>query len=221
LCNEKNMTRIKICGVTNWADAKFSVDAGASALGFNFYAKSPRSVSPATAWDIVRRLPPFVEAIGVFVDWQPEAVSSLARALHLHGVQLHGNEPVEDVKKLAERFSVIKAIQVKENFRAESLKKFSNASAILLDGFREGLRGGTGATVDWTLVASASSHSKIILAGGLTPDNVAQAISIARPFAVDVASGVESKPGKKDPARVRSFVDAVASADREIESASI
>jgi phosphoribosylanthranilate isomerase len=213
------MTRIKICGVANWADAKFCVDAGASALGFNFYAASPRSVSPATAWDIIRRLPPFVSAVGVFVDWQPEAVSSLARALHLHSVQLHGNESVEDVKKLAERFSVIKAVQVKENFRAESLKKFSAATAILLDGFREGLRGGTGTAVDWTLAASASSHSVIILAGGLTPDNVAQAIITARPYAVDVASGVESKPGKKDAARVRRFIDAVASADRALEPA--
>jgi phosphoribosylanthranilate isomerase len=211
------MTRVKICGVTNWADAKFCVDAGASALGFNFYSRSPRSVSPATAWDIIRRLPPFVYAVGVFVDWEPGAVSSLARALHLHGVQLHGNEPVEDVKKLAERFSVIKAVQVRENFRAESLKKFSDATAILLDGFREGLRGGTGATVDWTLAANASAHSIIILAGGLTPDNVAQAIITARPYAVDVASGVESKPGKKDPTRVRSFIDAVASADNALK----
>jgi len=213
------MTRVKICGVTNWVDAKFCVDAGASALGFNFYARSPRSVSPATAWDIIRRLPPFVEAIGVFVDWQHDAVSSLARALRLHGVQLHGNESVEDVKTLAERFSVIKAVQVKETFRAESLKKFSDATAILLDGFREGLAGGTGATVDWTLAASASAHSIIILAGGLTPDNVAQAIITARPYAVDVASGVESKPGKKDPARVRSFIDAVASADSVLKPA--
>jgi phosphoribosylanthranilate isomerase len=207
------MTRVKICGITNWADAKLCVDAGASALGFNFYAPSPRSVSPAAAWEIIRRLPPFVEAVGVFVNWQPEAVSSLARALRLHAVQLHGDESVGDVKTLAPQITVIKAVQVKNGFRPESLKKFSAASAILLDGFREGLQGGTGATLDWNLAAQAASHANIILAGGLTPGNVAEAISIARPYAVDVASGVEAKPGKKDPQLVRSFVSAIKSAE--------
>jgi phosphoribosylanthranilate isomerase len=206
------MTRVKICGITNWADAKLCVDAGASALGFNFYAPSPRSVSPAAAWEIIRRLPPLVEAIGVFVNWQADAVSSLARALRLHAVQLHGDESAGDVETLAARITVIKAVQVKNGFRPESLKKFSAASAILLDGFREGLRGGTGATVDWKVAAEAASHANIILAGGLTPENVAEAIAIARPYAVDVASGVESTPGTKDPRLVRTFMSAVASA---------
>lgn len=206
------MTRVKICGITNWVDAKLCVGAGASALGFNFYAPSPRSVSPATAWEIIRRLPPFVEAIGVFVDWQPDAVSSLARALRLHGVQLHGDESASDVRTLAAQITVIKAVQVKSGFRAELLKKYSAASAILLDGFRAGLHGGTGTTVDWKVAAEAARHANIILAGGLTPENVAYAISIARPYAVDVASGVESKPGKKDGQLVRAFMSGVASA---------
>jgi len=206
------MTRVKICGITNWADAKLCVDLGASALGFNFYAPSPRSVSPAAAWDIIRRLPPFVEAVGVFVNWRPDAVSSLARALHLHGVQLHGDESAGDVETLAAQITVIKAVQVKSGFRPESLKKFSAASAILLDGFREGLHGGTGATVDWKLAARCASHANIILAGGLTPENVAEAITVAHPYAVDVASGVETKPGKKDAQRVRAFMSAVMSA---------
>jgi phosphoribosylanthranilate isomerase len=203
------MTRVKICGITNWADAKVCVDAGASALGFNFYAPSPRSISPAAAWEIIRRLPPFVAAVGVFVNWKPEAVSSLARALHLHGVQLHGDESVSDVETLVAQISVIKAVQVKRDFRPGSLRKFSTANAILLDGFRAGLHGGTGATVDWKLAARASSHGNIILAGGLTPENVAEAISVARPYAVDVASGVEAKPGKKDAQLVRAFMSAV------------
>jgi len=207
------MTRVKICGITNWADAKVCVDAGASALGFNFYAPSSRSVSPAAAWEIIRRLPPFVEAVGVFVNWQPEAVSSLARALRLHGVQLHGDESAGDVKTLAAFTTVIKAVQVKRGFWPESLKKFSAASAILLDGFRQGLHGGTGATVDWILAAEAAAHATIILAGGLTPQNVAEAISVARPYAVDVASGVEARPGKKDARLVRSFMSAVTSAE--------
>jgi phosphoribosylanthranilate isomerase len=211
------MTRVKICGITNWADAKVCVDAGASAIGLNFYAASPRSVSPAAAWEIIRRLPPFVEAIGVFVNWQPEAVSSLARALRLHGVQLHGDETAEEVKTLAAFTTVIKAVQLKPGFWPESLKKFSAASAILLDGFREGLHGGTGATVDWILAAESAAHANIILAGGLTPKNVAEAISIARPYAVDVASGVESKPGKKDARLVRAFMSAVTAADASAE----
>lgn len=187
------------------------MDAGASAIGLNFYAESPRSVSPAAAWEIIRRLPPFVSAVGVFVNWRPEAVLSLARALHLHAVQLHGDESVDDVETLAAQISVIKAVQVKSGFRAESLKKYSAASGILLDGFRAGLRGGTGATVDWKLAASAGRHANIILAGGLNPKNVAEAISVARPYAVDVASGVESKPGKKDARLVREFMSAVES----------
>jgi phosphoribosylanthranilate isomerase len=211
------MTRVKICGITNWADAKLCVDEGASALGFNFYAPSPRSVSPAAAWEIVRRLPPFVAAIGVFVNWRPDAVSSLARALHLHGVQLHGDESASDVKTLAGQLYVIKAVQAKSGFRPESVKKFSAASAILLDGFREGLYGGTGATLDWELAARAASHANIILAGGLTPENVAAAIAVARPYAVDVASGVEAKPGKKDPHLMRAFMSAVTLANASLD----
>jgi phosphoribosylanthranilate isomerase len=209
------MTRVKICGITNWADARLSVDAGASALGFNFFAASPRSMSPAAAWEIIRRLPPFVAAIGVFVNWKPEAVAALARALRLSGVQLHGSEPPGDVAVLATHGLVIKAVQVKRGFQPESLKRFAAANAILLDGFRPGLHGGTGATVDWKLARRAGRYANIILAGGLAPDNVADAIAAARPYAVDVASGVEATPGKKDPARVRSFMRAVEKSNAE------
>jgi phosphoribosylanthranilate isomerase len=207
------MVRVKICGITNWADAKTSVDAGASALGFNFFAASPRSISPAAAWDIIRRLPPFVAAIGVFVNWKPEAVAALARSLRLSGVQLHGDEPPSDVAALATHGPVIKAVQVKRGFRSESLRRFHDASAILLDGFHPGLHGGTGATVNWELARKSGRYTNIILAGGLTPDNVAEAISVARPYAVDVASGVEARPAKKDPALVRSFMRAVENAN--------
>jgi phosphoribosylanthranilate isomerase len=203
------MVRAKICGITNWADAKLSVDAGASALGFNFFAASPRSISPAVAWEIIRRLPPFVAAIGVFVNWKPEAVAALSRSLRLSGVQLHGSESPSDVAALATQRLVIKAVQMKRGFRLEALRKFRGAGAILLDGFRPGHHGGTGATVDWKIARSAGRYANIILAGGLTPDNVAEAISVARPYAVDVASGVEIKPGKKDPALVRAFLRAV------------
>jgi phosphoribosylanthranilate isomerase len=203
------MVRVKICGITNWADAKLAVDEGADALGFNFYPPSPRSVSPADAWEVVRRLPPFVASIGVFVDWKPAVVSLLARALRLSGVQLHGQEPVVDVKALADSTFVIKAIQAKPGVKPESLKKYVAANAILLDGFRAGLHGGTGQTLDWNFARRARRYANIILAGGLTPENVAKAVAVAQPYAVDVASGVEKRPGKKDPAKVRAFIQAV------------
>ncbi len=205
---------MKICGVTNWADAKLAVDLGASALGFNFYPPSPRSVSPQRAWEIIRRLPPLVGVVGVFVDWPSEVVAALARALHLGAVQLHGGEKVEQARALSKQFSVIKAFNVRPGFRVAALARYGAASAFLLDGFREGLHGGTGETADWRLARQANRYGRVILAGGIRPDNVAQAIAEARPFAVDVASGVESRPGKKDPAAMRALMRAVERANR-------
>lgn len=203
------MTRVKICGITNWADARLSVDLGASALGFNFYPPSPRAISPAEAWRILRRLPPFVEAVGVFVNWPPAAVVALARALRLGAVQLHGDESPDDVAALAKSHRVIKAVQVRRRFRPAQLARYRGASAILLDGFARGLRGGTGRALDWKLARQARRYARIILAGGLTPENVAEAMRIAAPYAVDVASGVEARPGKKDPARLRALFAAI------------
>ena len=202
-------TRVKICGVTTWGDARLSVDLGASALGFNFYPSSPRAISSADAWNIIRRLPPFVEAVGVFVDWPPLAVGALARALRLGSVQLHGGESPNDVAELARNHRVIKAVQVGPGFRAASLSRFRRADALLLDGFARGLHGGTGRTLDWNLARVARRYGPIILAGGLTPENVAEAIRVSEPYAVDVASGVEAQPGRKDPARLRALFAAV------------
>src|SRR5229473_3316879 len=123
-------TRVKICGITSWDDARLSVDLGASALGFNFYPPSPRAISPAEAWNILRRLPLFVEAVGVFVDWPPVVVAALARALRLHTVQLHGEESPRKVAELAREFRVIKAVRVPQGFRLVSLAKYKHA-----DGF--------------------------------------------------------------------------------------
>src|SRR3989442_6168112 len=127
-------TRVKICGITSWDDARLSVDLGASALGFNFYPPSPRAISPADAWNIIRRLPPFVEAVGVFVNWPPLVVAALARALRLHTVQLHVGELPEEVDALARTHRVIKAVRVKRGFRPASLSRFRHADGILLDG---------------------------------------------------------------------------------------
>jgi phosphoribosylanthranilate isomerase len=205
-------TRVKICGITTWEDARLSVDLGASALGFNFYPPSPRAIAPANAWSIIRRLPPFVGVVGVFVDWPPMVVDALARALRLQAVQLHGRESPEEVAELARRHPVLKAVRVRRGFRPRSLLRYRQAEGFLLDGFAPGLHGGTGRTLDWTMARAARRYGRIILAGGLTPENVAQAVRAAEPYAVDVASGVESRPGRKDPARLRALFAAVESA---------
>jgi phosphoribosylanthranilate isomerase len=207
-------TRVKICGITTWDDARLSIDLGASALGFNFYPPSPRAISLADAWSIIRRLPPFVEAVGVFVNWEPQVVDAVARAGRLGSVQLHGAESPGEVAELAGKRRVIKAVHVKRGFRAASLVRYRAADAILLDGFARGLHGGTGRTLDWKLARAASRYGRIILAGGLTPENIAEAIRVAQPFAVDVASGVEARPGRKDPAKLRALFAAVYSAGR-------
>jgi len=207
-------TRVKICGITTWADARLCVDLGASALGFNFYPPSPRATTPADAWSIIRRLPPFVEAVGVFVDWPPLVVDALARAVRLGAVQLHGAESPREVAELSRKHRVIKAVQVKLGFRVASLAAYRAADGLLLDGFARGLRGGTGCTLDWKLARLARRYGRITLAGGLTPENVAEAIRVALPYAVDVASGVEARPGRKDPAKLRALFAAIESAQK-------
>jgi phosphoribosylanthranilate isomerase len=208
--------RVKICGVTNWPDAKLAVDLGADALGFNFYAPSPRSITPSGAWNIIRRMPPMVAAVGVFVNWPAGVVAALAGALRLDAVQLHGNESPEQARELARSFRVIKAFAVRPGFRVARLGGYSAASAFLLDGFRRGLHGGTGATADWRVAREARRYGCVLLAGGIRPENVARAIAEARPFAVDVASGVESRPGKKDATALRELMREVEAANRTL-----
>lgn len=204
---------VKICGVTNWPDAKLAVDLGAHALGFNFFPPSPRSISPAAAWEIVRKLPPLVATVGVFVNWPADVIAALAGALRLDGVQLHGDEQPSEVRALAGRFRVIKAFAAGPRFKLPTLARFKAASAFLLDGYHSGLYGGTGLTGDWRLAREARRYGPVIVAGGLRPDNVAQAIAEAQPFGIDIASGVEARPGKKDPRALRQLM-------REVEAAS-
>lgn len=203
-------TRVKICGITCAEDASLAVELGASALGFNFYRPSPRYLAPARASVIIRQLPPFVTAIGVFADEADgEYVAAVAREAGISAVQVHGPK-FPNPAQIA--FPVIRAVAVGVGFRPEMLRGL-DASAYLLDAFDPALLGGTGKTVNWSLAREAKKYGTIFLAGGLTPENVAQAIREVRPFAVDVASGVESAPGKKDPAKLRAFFAAVQEAD--------
>lgn len=208
-------TRVKICGITRLEDALLAVELGASALGFNFYPPSPRYIEPTAAGRIVRQLPPFVVAVGVFADEvEGQRVVARAREAGVAAIQLHGPRfPAEE--RALEGFPLIRAVAVGEDFKPQDLKDL-NAATFLLDAHDSDLHGGTGRTFDWSLAREAKRFGPIILAGGLTPENVGQAIRQVRPFAVDVASGVESAPGRKDPAKLRAFFAAVEGADRDL-----
>jgi len=202
------MVRIKICGITNLEDALLAAELGADALGFIFYPKSPRHVAPETAREIIAQLPPFVAAVGVFVDEATDVVQELAAQVGLDWVQLHGQESPDYCRNLGRR--VIKAFRIKDENSLRLLADYQGAAqALLLDTYKKGQVGGTGEVFDWHLAREAKKFGPIILAGGLNPENVAMAIAIALPAAVDAASGTEAAPGKKDPAKVRAFFEAV------------
>jgi len=204
--------KVKICGITNWKDAKCSIDAGAPMLRFNFYRNSPRYITPAKARRIVRRLPKHVSTVGVFVNEPEEKMFAIARSVGLDRLQLHGEETPAAVSRVGRSLPVIKAVRATNSFRPSQLAKFKRASAILLDGFDRHLRGGTGKTFDWRVARRARRYARIFLAGGLTPDNIGEAIRAVQPYAVDVCTGVEAKPGRKDPRRIRALVSAIETA---------
>ena len=207
------MTRVKICGLTNPDDARQACDLGADAIGLNFYPESVRCISPFMARTISRVLPPYVAAVGVFVNWTPQVVVTLANALGLTGVKLHGDESAEDVATIAEEIRVIKAIRPERGAKVEPLNAFKAASAFLIDAAVAGEYGGTGVRADWEFAQAVAKSKCIVLSGGLTAENVGDAIRLVRPYAVDVASGVECKPGKKDLGKLREFFAEVARAD--------
>ena len=195
--------KVKICGMTNLKDVKVAVDGGVDAVGFIFYKKSPRSVTMQAVRKIVLELPPFVDSVGVFVNETAEQINKIADHCKLDRVQLHGNESPTFCKKIRRR--VIKAIRVKD---IQSLKKLSDypVNSFLLDTFSEDQYGGTGKVFDWNLAYPAKKYGPIILAGGLTPNNVRQAIQRIQPYGVDVCSGVESQPGIKDHKKMQAFL---------------
>jgi len=203
------MVQIKICGITNLEDALLAAELGADALGFIFYPKSPRKVEPEAARSIIAQLPPFVAAVGVFVDEDAEVVRDLAARVGLDWIQLHGQESQEYCRSLGRR--VIKGFRIQGQDSLAPLAEYRGAAqALLLDTYKKGQVGGTGEVFDWHLAREAKKYGRIILAGGLTPENVAQAIATAQPDAVDAASGTEAGPGKKDPAKLQAFFQAVA-----------
>ena len=198
------MVRIKICGITSLEDALASVRLGADALGFVF-APSPRQVSPDQARTIIRRLPPLATAVGVFVDAPSDWIERVRKYCGLGAVQLHGSESEEAVEGLGGR--VIKAIRLAEG-QPPDIDAYPTAT-LLLDTLSAKAVGGTGQAFDWRLAVKPAKKRPIILAGGLNPENVAQAINIVHPYAVDVSSGVESKPGRKDHDQLSAFISRV------------
>lgn len=210
-------TRIKVCGITRLEDALGAIELGASALGFTFYRHSPRYIRPTAAREIIGQLPPFVVAVGVFADeTDAKHVAAIGREARITAIQLHGPK-VPVVNGLLGQYFVIRAVAVQQGFKREDLSRLK-ANAFLLDTFDPHLRGGTGRTFDWNLARDTKPFGPIILAGGLTPENVGEAIRAGRPFAVDVASGAESSPGIKDPAKLRAFFAAVREADERLQT---
>jgi len=203
------MVRIKICGITNLEDALRCADAGADMLGFNFYPGSPRHIEPDAAGKIIEQLPVAILSVGVFVNaGKPEAVARLADAAGVTAVQLHGDESPSYCQELAGRF-VIKSLRAGDGFDPKSAAEYET-EAILLDSFDQSLRGGTGRTFDWSIALSTKTKvAKLILAGGLRPENVAQAVASVQPYGVDACSSLESWPGRKDIGRVRAFITAI------------
>jgi phosphoribosylanthranilate isomerase len=198
---------VKVCGITRLEDAHAAVALGARALGFLFWPTSPRFIEPVRARSIVRTLPPFVTPVGLFVNQPADEVNAVAALVGLGAVQLHGDETIE-YAALMER-PVVKALPIGEATSVADVDAWPARVVPLLDAHDPDRRGGTGRMVDWALAASVAARRPVLLAGGLRPDNVAEAIARVRPFGVDVSSGVESTPGVKDHDRLKAFFEAV------------
>lgn len=211
------MVRVKVCGITNIIDAENAVLFGADALGFVF-AKSPRKLSKEDARSIIEKLPPFITCVGLFVDEDVEKVKDTCQFCHIHTIQFHGNETQAYLDQFPD-FKIIKAIRIRDRFDLSQLGDF-HADAYLLDSYSREKIGGTGTTFDWKLIENLDSYpenlavscegyvksKRIIIAGGLNPENVVSAIQTIKPFGVDVSSGIEERPGIKDKELMRRFI---------------
>ncbi len=196
--------KVKICGITTIEDALAAVEFGADALGFVFYAESPRCITPQEARKIIDRLPPFIPTVGVFVNETPAKIQDIITSAHLQVVQLHGEEPPEQC--ILWRPS-IKAFRVKDFVDLKPLEQYKCMSAYLIDTYTPSSYGGTGQIFNWDIALEAKKFGPIILAGGLTPENIEKAVRWVMPYGVDVSSGVEFKKGKKDLHKMKDFID--------------
>jgi phosphoribosylanthranilate isomerase len=211
-------TRIKVCGITCQEDARVAVAAGADGLGFIFVEQSPRLVEPDMVRTITDELPPFVDRVGVFRNEEIEVVEEIMHYCRLTLVQLHGSESPEYCRRIS--CKVIKSFSIRPESKSEDLAAYADVvSGFLLDTYNKDMAGGTGIPFDWKLVAQVKPPGPVILAGGLTPENVGEAIQQVKPFAVDVNSGVEYQPGRKDSDKLKSFVHAVRKADEQASKA--
>lgn len=197
------MTKVKICGITNMEDALAAVNYGADALGFVFYYKSPRYVTPERAREIIAQLPPFVSTVGVFANETHEKMKEILEFSGIDILQLHGDEP-PDTCYIWHR--VIRALRVRD-FSDLKLLEACKVSAFLLDTYSAESYGGTGQTFDWDIAIEAKRFGRIILSGGLNPDNVEKAVRYVRPYAIDVSSGIEEEKGKKDLKKMKEFIE--------------
>ena len=211
------MVKVKICGITNFEDAVAATEAGADMLGFNFYRPSSRYIEPDRAREIVERLGNdgknrSITMVGVFVDESIDSLVRIVNEVRLDAVQLHGEESPEfcaELKSLLPDKAIIKALRVNGSFDPRAASSYS-VKAIMLDAFHEQLRGGTGRAIDWDIAKTVRDLvPQLWLSGGLSPENVAEAISRVQPFAVDACSSLESAPGRKDASRMKEFVRAV------------
>jgi len=207
------MVRVKVCGITNYQDASVAIELGADALGFIF-APSPRGIAPEEARGIIRAIPPFVQAVGVFVDEDPVTIRRIVHLCGLDLVQLHGDESPDFCRELMP--NAIKAFRLKDESSLSVIGPYrGGVRAILLDTYVEGKKGGTGRAFDWNLAIKAKGFQiPTILSGGLNPDNIAEAISLVKPFGVDVNSGIEASPGKKNPALMSELMEIVRKMER-------
>ncbi|MGA3084110.1 MAG: phosphoribosylanthranilate isomerase [Thermodesulfobacteriota bacterium] len=202
------MTRVKICGITNKKDALLAIEMGADAIGFIF-AESPRQITPAKAKAIIRTLPPLVKTVGVFVNEEPARIKEIKSFCGLDLIQLHGDESPEICRDLMPHS--IKAFRIQNERDLKNIKRYKGVvRAILLDTFQKGKAGGTGKTFDWSLAIKAKETGiPIILSGGLGPENIQEAIDTVKPYAVDVNSGIEKRPGKKDPVLMKQLMEKI------------
>jgi len=200
------MVRVKVCGITNAVDALQAVELGADALGFIFYKGSKRYIDPRDAHRIISSLPPFISSVGVFVNQTVPEIKGVVETSGVDRVQLHGDETPEFCAMLP--YKLIKAVRVKDTVNSDQVELYP-VRAILFDKHTDEMYGGTGTSFDWGVLKGINISKKVILSGGLTPENVSRAIEIVKPYGVDVSTGVEDSPGKKNHMKMRKFIEAV------------